>query len=106
MRAHLFLPGRPLLFASAAIFMDTYKATEELARLVADTTTQFLIRFVVLGLVGVGVVAAGVAYNKYKVEIASRVETLKARVCTPCRQRADAGNGGAPAPPPPEAVEL
>ena len=77
---------RPLLFVSAALIIDTYKITDELTKLVDDSTAQIFIRFVVLGAVGVGVIAAGIAYNRVSKDIAAAVERVTARLCRPCRR--------------------
>jgi hypothetical protein len=79
--------GLPLLFACAGLFIDTYKITDELANLVSDPTLQLFIRFLTLGVVGIGIVVLGFVYNKNKVLVAERVDAFAIRACGPCRKK-------------------
>ena len=48
--------------------------------------SQMFIRFVVFGLVGIGLVFAGLSYSEHQEEIAAAVDDLAARTC--CRRPA------------------
>lgn len=80
--------GLPLVLASAGIFIDAYKITTELTNLVDDGTLQIFIRFLTLGVVGVGVVLAGIGYNRYQKSISGAVDFVATRACGPCRRPA------------------
>lgn len=77
----------PLLLSSAALLMDTWKATFELTNLVGDATLQTFLRFVILGVVGVAIAAAGIVYARVQAQVAEQVESLATRLCAPCRRR-------------------
>lgn len=77
----------PLVLASAGIFIDAYKLMTEITDLVEDETLKIFIRFLTLGAVGVGVVFAGIAYNRYQQSITDAVEFVATRACGPCRKR-------------------
>ena len=84
--------GLPLLFASAGVLMDTWKLADELTKLVADASLRMFIRFLILGTIGVGVVGAGIVYNRHKAQVASRVDELATRLaCAPCRRNSRPG---------------
>ena len=76
--------GLPLVLSSAALLLDTWKATDELTQLVDDGALQLLVRFLVLGVVGVGLVAAGILYAKYSKALGEAVDKLAAKLCAPC----------------------
>jgi len=76
----------PLVLASAGIFIDAYKIMTEITELVEDETAKIFIRFLTLGAVGVGVVFAGIAYNRYQQSISDAVEFVATRACGPCRK--------------------
>ena len=80
--------GLPLVLASAAVFIDAYKLAAEITKLISDTTLQTLVMFAILGVVGLGVVAAGLAYNFNKKDIVDAVDKLAERACGPCRKKA------------------
>ena len=83
--------GLPLLFASAGVLMDTWKVADELTKLVTDASLRMFIRFLTLGTIGVGVVGAGVVYNRHKAQVASRVDELARLACAPCRRNNPGG---------------
>jgi len=88
--------GLPLVLASAAIFIDAYKFTVELTKLVDDPSMRTLVTFVVLGVVGMGVVFAGLLYSKFQADISDAVDSFAARACGPCRKPPARGDGEDP----------
>ena len=90
--------GLPIVLSSVALFIDAYKITIEVTNLLSDTTLSTFVTFAILGLVGMGVVAAGLSYNRYQDAIVDFVEGFAARACGPCRKPArtmDAAKSGA-----------
>lgn len=79
--------GLPLVLASAAIFIDAYKLAYELTQLVADPGLKTFLMFAILGIVGLGVVGAGLAYNWNQQAIVEAVDSFAERACGPCRLR-------------------
>ena len=85
--------GLPLVLASAAVFVDAWRLTVELTRLLGSSSLATLATVVMLGLVGLLLVFAGLAYDRHKDNIAAAVDAVAERACGPWRKRP---------PPPPE----
>ena len=77
----------PLFFASLGLLQDAWKVTNELTRLVENSTAAMFVRFVTLGLVGAGVVAAGLAYHQHQALVADSIETIADKMCHRCRKK-------------------
>jgi len=84
--------GLPLVFASTAVFIDAWRLTVELTRLMGGSSSlATLVTFVTLGVVGMLIVFAGLAYNQYKDDITAAVEAFAERACVPWRKKVPPG---------------
>ena len=70
----------PLVLGAAGLFLDAFRLSSLLADLTSDTTAQVLIRFLVLGVTGVLVVVAGLAYHRFSKQVEAWADGVLARV--------------------------
>ena len=70
----------PLVLGAAGLFLDAFRLSSLLADLTSDTTAQVLIRFLVLGVTGVLVVVAGLAYHRFSKQVEAWADGLLAKV--------------------------
>jgi len=97
--------GLPLVLASAGLVMDTWKVADQIVSLISDATLQLFVRFVVLAVVGVGIVALGILYSRFQEPISEWVDTFAARACVTCRPRRAATTDEQPADSKPAATQ-
>ena len=70
----------PLVLGAAGLFLDAFRLSSLLADLTSDTTAQVLIRFLVLGVTGVLVVVAGLAYHRFSKQVETWADGVLAKV--------------------------
>ena len=89
----------PLVLGAAGLFLDAFRLSSLLADLTSDTTAQVLIRFLVLGVTGVLVVVAGLAYHRFSKQVETWADGVLAKVFGGLRHK------GAAEEPAPKVVE-
>ena len=90
----------PLVLGAAGLFLDAFRLSSLLADLTSDTTAQVLIRFLVLGVTGVLVVVAGLAYHRFSKQVEAWADGVLAKVFGGFRPK-----GAEPEEPAPKVVE-